>query len=75
LAKDDGHRPVEVVMVLVIEEVRPESDAFGPIPLAPKDTDVPGLMADLVGKLYAEEERVTRLARTESLIRAAEELR
>jgi hypothetical protein len=63
-------------MVFVIDQVRPDSaDAFGPSPLAPKNIDVPGLMADRIGKLYAEEERATRLARTESFIRAAEELR
>jgi hypothetical protein len=63
-------------MALVVDQVRPESaDAFGPIPTARQDIDVPGLMADRIGRLYAEEERVTRLARTESLIRAAEELR
>lgn len=36
--------------------------------------DVPGLMADRVGKLYAEEERVSRIARTERLIHEAEDL-
>ena len=62
-------------MVAVIDQPRPEStDAFGPIAAAPHDIDVPGLMADRIGKLYAEEERIARVERTERLIRAAEEL-
>jgi hypothetical protein len=66
---------MEVTMVAVIDQPRPDSaDAFGPIPAVQHDIDVPGLMADRVGRLYAEEERVARVERTERLIRAAEEL-
>ncbi|HEY5540566.1 MAG TPA: hypothetical protein VIL41_03825 [Coriobacteriia bacterium] len=62
-------------MAPIIEQPRPESaDAFEPLPSAQRDVDVPGLMADRVGKLYAEEERIARLRRTERLIRAAEQL-
>ena len=62
-------------MVPVIDQPRPESvDAFGPIPGVRADMDVPGLMADRIGRLYAEEERLERAERTERLIRAAEQL-
>ena len=62
-------------MVPVIDQPRPESaDAFGPIPAVQHNVDVPGLMADRVGRLYAEEERLERAERTERLIRAAEQL-
>jgi hypothetical protein len=40
-----------------------------------RDTvDVPGMMADRVGELYAAEERADRVERTERLIREAEGL-
>jgi len=62
-------------MVPVIEQPLSESaDAFGPIPGVRPDVDVPGLMADRIGRLWAEEERLERAERTERLIRAAEEL-
>ena len=62
-------------MVPVIDQPRPDSaDAFGPIPAVQHNVDVPGLMADRVGRLYAEEERLQRAERTERLIRAAEQL-
>ena len=62
-------------MVPVIDQPRPDSaDAFGPIPAVQHNVDVPGLMADRVGRLYAEEERLERAERTERLIRAAEQL-
>jgi len=62
-------------MVPVIDQPRPESvDAFGPIAAAPHDIDVPGLMADRIGNLYADAERLERAERTERLIRAAEQL-
>jgi len=62
-------------MVPVIDQPRSDSaDAFGPIPAVQHNVDVPGLMADRVGRLYAEEERLERAERTERLIRAAEQL-
>jgi hypothetical protein len=41
-------------------------------PLSNEFKDIPGLMADRVGELYAAEERAERLARTERMIREAE---
>jgi hypothetical protein len=59
----------------VIEQPRPESASpREPLVFEQHATDVPGLMADRIGRLYAEEERTSRLARTEALIRAAEAL-
>lgn len=42
-------------------------------PAREKTTDVPAKMAERVGQLYAEEERADRTARTERLIRSAED--
>lgn len=62
-------------MVPVIDQPRSESpDSFETFASTPHTADVPGLMADRIGRLYAEEERISRLARTERLIRAAKEL-
>ena len=62
-------------MVPVIEQPRPDSaDAFDAIPPAQRGYDVPGLMADRIGVLYAQQERISRTERTERLIRAAEQL-
>jgi hypothetical protein len=58
----------------VIDQPRQESaDLFEPIPVAFRSADVPGIMADRIGRLYAEEERISRLARTERMIAAAEQ--
>jgi hypothetical protein len=62
-------------MAPIIEQPRPESAGiFEPIATTRITTDVPGMMADRVGQLYADEERTQRLARTERLIRQAEAL-
>jgi hypothetical protein len=42
-------------------------------PAREETTDVPAKMAERVGQLYAEEERADRTARTERLIRSAED--
>jgi len=57
----------------VIDQPRQESaDRFEPLSASLHSGDVPGLMADRIGRLYAEEERISRLARTERMIAAAE---
>lgn len=62
-------------MAPIIEQ--PPADAIDvgdPMALSPDLADVPGLMVDRVSRLYAEEERTSRLARTERLIQEAEDL-
>jgi len=60
-------------MALIIEQPRPEPiDPARAIATAQLLADVPGLMADRIGQLYAQEERLDRLARTERLIREAQ---
>jgi hypothetical protein len=44
-----------------------------PEPAHDEGKDVPGKMAERVGQLYAEEERADRVARTEQMIRSAEQ--
>jgi len=62
-------------MAPIIEQPRPESlGALEPIATTRILVDVPGLMADRVGALYAAEEHAERIARTERLIREAEDL-
>ena len=63
-------------MVRAVDQPRRESqaDAFGPIPASQHNVDVPGLITDRIGVLYAEEERNARSERTERSIRAAEAL-
>jgi len=62
-------------MAPIIDEPRQASaEFFEPLATSNPLADVPGLMADRIGSLYAEEERRDRLARTERLIRQAEAL-
>ena len=62
-------------MVPIIDQPRPEqSNFFDQLPVPRKLTDVPGLLAERVGSLYAAEERRNRTERTERLIRRAEQL-
>lgn len=62
-------------MAPIIDQPRPEAaDAFEPLAASQPQADVPGLMADRIGSLYADEERRERAARTERLIQEAEDL-
>lgn len=62
-------------MAPIIEQPRPDSaDYFEPLSASQPSPDVPGLLADRVGALYAAEERRDRKERTERLIRRAEQL-
>jgi hypothetical protein len=62
-------------MAPIIDQPRADAiDAPEPIAVSCELADVPGLMADRVGRLYAEEERISRIARTERLIHEAEDL-
>jgi hypothetical protein len=62
-------------MAPIIDKPRPEpADAFKSLAPLPKSGDVPDLMAERVGYLYAEEERQSRRERTERMIRQAESL-
>lgn len=60
----------------IVEQPRQTpAEPFESLPPTLPLADVPGMMADRIGVLYAEEERRERLARTERLIREAEGLR
>jgi hypothetical protein len=62
-------------MTQIVEQCRQApADSFDPMPSTLPRADVPGMMADRIGSLYAEEERRERLERTERLIRQAEAL-
>jgi len=62
-------------MAPTVEQPRQSDfDSLDPSPAPLAFADVPGMMADRIGTLYAEEERRDRLARTERLIREAESL-
>jgi hypothetical protein len=62
-------------MAPIIEQPRPESpEFFEPRSLSQQVRDVPGLLADRVGALYAAAERRDRTERTERLIRRAAQL-
>jgi hypothetical protein len=62
-------------MAPIIEQPHADAiDVSDPMAVSPDLKDVPGLMVDRVGKLYAEEERASRLARTARLIHQAEDL-
>ena len=61
-------------MAPITDRSRPEpTDLFDPLAATQQLSDVPGLMADRIGALYADEERRDRKERTERLIREAEE--
>ena len=62
-------------MAPIIEQPRQEStDEAGRITCGKDLDDIPGLMAERIGQLYAAEERSARVERTERLIREAEHL-
>jgi hypothetical protein len=62
-------------MAPIIEQSRPDSaDLPEAVAASSLGVDVPGMMADRIGQLYAEEERLSRIARTERLIKEAESL-
>jgi hypothetical protein len=62
-------------MAPFIDQPRPESpEYFEPLALSQKSPDIPGLLADRVGTLYADAERRDRTERTERLIRRARAL-
>ena len=62
-------------MAPIIDQPRPESpEYFERMPASEPLPDVPDLLADRVGRLYADEERRDRTERTERLIRRAERL-
>jgi hypothetical protein len=66
---------MEVAMAPIIDQPREDSASVcEPIPTTQIRVDVPGLMADRVGRLYAEEEYADRTVRTERLIREAQAL-
>jgi hypothetical protein len=56
---------------IIYQPPQEPASEFAPLPTV-QLKDVPGLMADRVGELYAAEERAERLARTERMIREAE---
>jgi hypothetical protein len=62
-------------MAPIIDQPRPESaECYQPLSVSSAFSDVPGMLADRVGALYANEERKDRHERTERLIREAEAL-
>jgi hypothetical protein len=75
LVEDRGRRRVEVQMTPLSDTTPLEPDStFDPIH-APRFADVPGLMADRVGSLWAAEELRERSERTDRLIKQAQGLR